>query len=233
MADEVDELYAASLDEFTSLRNDLAERTGDLELKLLKKPSVPAWAVNQLARRREVDLRRLLRAGEALEAGQKDAVLGGGQRAFERARADERDAVRRLRAAAAELLLAAGHPASDQTLERVVKTLHAGAATDEGRRALREGRLSEELEPQGFDALAALAGLPAPRKARERQTTPTAAAARRAAKARETAAEARREADAAASALEAAEREVERARKAAARAAEKAERLEARAREAE
>jgi hypothetical protein len=231
VADEIDELYAAPLDEFTALRNALAKRTGDAAIKQLKKPSVAAWAVNQLARRREVDLQRLLRAGDALEAAQKGAVRGGDQRPFERARTDERDAVRRLRSAAAELLRAAGHPASDQTLERLVKTLHAGAATDEGRRVLREGRLSEELEPQGFDALAALAGTSAPRRRpRAKTTEPTAAARRRAAAAREAADEARREADEAAAALEAAEREVERARKASDRAAEKAERLEAKAR---
>ena len=230
MSDEIDELYALPLAEFTAERNALAKRTGDAGIKALAKPSVAAWAVNQLARRREVDLRRLLRAGERLEAAQKDAVLGGDQRAFERARADERDAVRLLRAAAAELLSAAGHPASDQTLERVAKTLHAGAATEEGRGALRDGRLSEELEPQGFDALAAIAGAPAsPRRRQPKKKEATEAARRRAAEAREAADEARRDAGEAAAALAQAERDLERARRAAERAAEKADRLEARA----
>ena len=232
MADEVDELYALPLDEFTAARNALAKRTGDDSIKQLEKPSVAAWAVNQLARRREVDLRRLLRAGEALEAGQTEAVRGGDQQAFERARRDERDAVRRLRAAAADLLEHGGHPSSDQTLERVAKTLHAGAATDEGRQALRDGRLAEELEPQGFDALAALADSVTPRRKRPKQErAPSEAQRRRAEQAREAAAEARREADEAAAELDAAEREVERARKTAERAAAKAERLEAKARE--
>jgi len=239
MADEVDEvdgLYAAPLGEFIALRNALAKRTGDGEIKQLKKPTVPAWAVNQLARRREIDLQRLLRAAEALEAAQTEAVRGGDQKPFERARRDEREAVRRLRSAAAELLKEAGHPASDQTLERVAKTLRAGAATDEGRRALREGRLGEELEPPGFDALAALAGGAAPRRrtrAQQEPRRPSEAARRRAAKARGAAEDARREADEAAAALEAAERELERARRAAERAAEKADRLEAKARESE
>jgi hypothetical protein len=234
VADDLEELYAAPLDEFTALRNALAKRTGDARIKQLKKPSVAAWAVNQLARRREVDLRRLLRAGEALEATQKDVVRGGDQRAFERARADERDAVRRLRSAASELLQKGGHPASDQTLERVAKTLRAGAATEQGRRLLREGRLGEELESQGFDALASLAGGTSPgrRAPAKKERGPSEAARRRAAKAREAAAEARREADEAAAALAAAERELERARRAAERAAEKADRLEAKASEA-
>ena len=237
MADELDDLYAAPLEEFTALRNELAKRTGDAAIKQLKKPSVAAWAVNQLARRREVDLQRLLRAGEALEAAQKEAVRGGDQRPFERARSDERKAVRTLRSAAADLLRDGGHPASDQTLERVAKTLRAGAATDEGRRALREGRLSEELEPQGFDALAALAGSAPPRrkgrpkKEKEKQRGPSEAARRRTAQAREAAEHARREAEEAAAALAAAEREIARLRRDADRTAKKAERLEAKARE--
>ena len=65
MSDEIDRLYELPLEEFTAARNALAKETGDAALKQLKKPTVPAWAVNQLARRREVDMRRLLRAAKA------------------------------------------------------------------------------------------------------------------------------------------------------------------------
>jgi len=241
--DEVDRLYSLPLDEFTRERNELAKRLGDPAIRKLKKPSVAAWAVNQLARRREVDVRRLLRAGEQLEAAQAEAVRGGDQRAFATARRDERDAIRRLRNGAAELLREGGHPAADTTLERVARTLDAGAATEAGRTALREGRLTEELEPQGFDALAALAGsIPERRGGRARSAAtkgPTDAERRRARKAREEADAARATADEAKAQLEAAERtlreaerEVEKARRDASRAADRAERLEARARDA-
>ena len=86
VADEVDRLYKLPLEEFTAARNDLAKQLGDASVKQLKKPTVPAWTVNQLARTREVDVRRLLRAGEQLEQAQKQAVEGGDQQAFERAR---------------------------------------------------------------------------------------------------------------------------------------------------
>ncbi len=86
VADEVDRLYKLPLEEFTAARNELAKRLGDTSVKQLKKPTVPAWTVNQLARTREVDVRRLLRAGEQLEQAQKQAVEGGDQQAFERAR---------------------------------------------------------------------------------------------------------------------------------------------------
>ena len=232
MADEIDTLYALPLEEFTSARNELAKRLGDSEVKALKKPSVSAWAVNQLARTREVDLRRLLRAGEQLEKAQTEAVSGGNQGPFEKARREERDAVRKLRAEAADLLEAGGHPASDATLERVAKTLRAVAASEEGRAALRAGRLTEDVEPAGFDALAALAGSIRPRREAEApQKAPSQADRRRARKAREEADEARREADEAARALRDAERDLEKVRRAAERAADRADRLAARAKE--
>ncbi|HEV8688527.1 MAG TPA: hypothetical protein VGQ84_14690 [Gaiellaceae bacterium] len=226
MADDVDRLYELPLGDFTAARNALAKKLGTADVRKLKKPTVPAWAVNQLARRREVDMRRLLRAGEALESAQREAVAGGDQKAFENARRDEREAVRKLRSEAAALLGADGHPASDANLERIARTLHAGAATEEGRTALREGRLSEELEPRGFEAFAGVT--PAP--ARKRRTGERAPARPRAdgrlRKAREEATEARRAADEA-------ERMAEKARRAAERARERAERLAGRVTELE
>jgi hypothetical protein len=234
MADETDRLYELPLEAFTAARNALAKETGDASVKQLKKPTVPAWAVNQLARRREVDLRRLLRAGEKLEAAQKEALRGGSQSAFERARGDERDAVRRLRTAAAEVLREGGHPASDASLERIVQTLYAGAATEEGRAALRAGRLADDIEPQGFDAFAAMAGQIAPPQREPKQKVergPSAAEKRRAEKAREEADAAHAAADEAKGRLDAAERELAKLRREAERASEKAERAEAKARE--
>jgi hypothetical protein len=240
VADEVDQLYDLPLEEFTGARNELSKRLGDPEVKKLKKPSVSAWAVNQLARGREVDLRRLLRAGEQLEEAQKDAVRGGDQAPFEKARREERDAVRALRTAAGAVLRSGGHPASDATLERVARSLRAGAASEEGRRALREGRLTDDLEATGFEALAAVAGTPSSGRRRPagKAKTPSAADRRRARKAREEADEARRAANEAAGrlaeaerSLRNAERELERAGRAAETAADKAKRLEARAAE--
>ncbi len=227
MADEVDRLYKLPLEEFTAARNELAKRLGDASVKQLKKPTVPAWTVNQLAHTREVDIRRLLRAGEQLEQAQKKAVEGGDQKAFGRARDAERDALRRLRSQAADLLEAGGHPANDSTLERVASTLRAGSATEEGRALLREGRLSEELEPQGFGALAGVK--PAAPKDRKKKPPDTS----RARKAREDADTATAAAEAVAARAREAERELDELRRAAKRAAEKAERLRTKADELE
>ena len=158
MIDEESELatlYAIPLEQFTAARNDLAARLeaednkeAAVRVKRLKKPSVSAWAVNQLARTREIDLARLLKAGEALEEAQQ-AVLSGKPADFEKARKEEGAAVRVLRDAAREVLPSA----SAAILDRVAQTLRV-ASTAEGRARLKEGRLTEDLEPAGFEAFA-------------------------------------------------------------------------------
>jgi hypothetical protein len=98
--------------------------------------------------------------------------MSGETGGFESARRDEGAAIRRLREAAEQLLPSA----STGTLDRVAKTLTAAAASSEGRALLKQGRLAEDLEPPGFEALA---GLAAPRTARKR-AAPSPRATRRA-----------------------------------------------------
>lgn len=231
MADPVDELYALPLAQFTEARNALAKERRDPEIRRLKKPTVSAWAVNQLARRREVDMQRLIRAGERLEQAQRRVVRGGDQSAFAEARREEREAVRRLRAEAAEILRNGGHPATDATLERLAATLHAAAATKDGRRLLREGRLDEDLEPLGFGVFEGVTPRPARRPTGRAAATPK--VDERLEKARAELTSARADADAAAKAAQAAERAAEAARREADRAAERVARLEGRVRELE
>ena len=77
---ELDRLYALPLNEFTAARDEIAKRLrgeGEHELadevKALRKPTVSVWLVNRLAREREIDVKRLLRAGEALGKAQASA----------------------------------------------------------------------------------------------------------------------------------------------------------------
>ena len=46
--DLIDQLYQLPLDEFTAARNALAKSSGQASLKALEKPTLAAWAVNQL-----------------------------------------------------------------------------------------------------------------------------------------------------------------------------------------
>ena len=162
MADEesqLDDLYAAPLDQFVTVRNELADRlkkNGDeaaaARVAALKKPSVSAWTVNQLARSGSLDLQRLIKAGEALELAQSRAMSGEDSSGFEEARRDEAAAISLLRSAAKEVLGAA----SPAVLDRMVSTLRAGVATPEGRTLLKQGRLTEDLAPTGFGSFSGM-----------------------------------------------------------------------------
>jgi hypothetical protein len=151
----IERLYGLSLDDFVRERDALARelrKGGEREeadaVKALPKPSLAAWAVNQLARRHPDDVRRLVEAAEGLRSAH---VSGRGD--FAEAARAEQDAVRALVRAAGEVLREAGRPATDATLARVGQTLHAAAASEEARAHLERGALARELEPAGFGVL--------------------------------------------------------------------------------
>ena len=98
--EELDRLYALPLEEFTSGRDELAQRIrqeGDgalaAEIKKLRKPTLPAWVVNRLARQRALDMRRLLEAGEQLAGAQAKAIRAQSGDAFLEARRDQQHAL--------------------------------------------------------------------------------------------------------------------------------------------
>jgi hypothetical protein len=200
-------------------------------VKALRKPSLSTWATNQLTRTNELDVQRLLKAGEQLRATQLEADAPD---AFAEARAEERRAIDRLVQASAEILASAGHAAADATLNRVATNLRTAAVTDEGRTLLKRGRLTEDLEASGFEAFAGLT-LPAPRPRGERAAPAPAAEGRdparerRLAAARAKAEQAREEADELERRATAAERARDEAKRELARAEREAERLRARA----
>jgi len=154
---QIDQLYSAPLNEFVERRNELArslrkDGAGGAadEVKALRKPTLPAWTVNQLARREKMRLRGLLTAGERLRKAHQELLSGGSPEALQQGRDGERRAIAELTGAAEALLKEAGHPTSEATLERVSETLHA-AVVDEGLgRRVREGRLDKEQQATGF-----------------------------------------------------------------------------------
>ena len=225
---EGERLYGLPLDEFVRERDALARRlrkegrrTDADEVAKLAKPPVPAWAVNQLARRRSAEVARLLDTADALRRAQTG---GGGD--FAQAAADEREAVRALVDAAAEILRESGRPPTDATLSRVGKTLQAAAADEQARGDLERGVLADELEPSGFGGLfgslppaaAAPKPRPTPKRDRAREKEAVARARARAKELRQAAATAERKVADARRALERAEREAAQARERAERA---------------
>ncbi len=96
---EIDRLFALPLDEFTSSRNALARRLkgegeteGAEQVRSLAKPSVPAWTINQLARREKAMVKALLDAGARLRKAQERALAGSHSDALRTAQAEERQA---------------------------------------------------------------------------------------------------------------------------------------------
>jgi hypothetical protein len=169
--EEIDDLFALPLDEFTAARNELAKRLkreGDAEtaeaVRALPKPSVAAWTVNQLARRDPEAVRSLLNVAARLRSAQERSLKGervGDE--LRAAQAEERDVLRKLTRGAEAVLQSADRPASGTTLERVSSLLRAAAVAEPGRTSLREGRLSGDVELSGFDAFA---GVELPKRGR-------------------------------------------------------------------
>src|SRR5512133_3711747 len=160
---ETDRLYGLPLNEFVPARDELAKRRRDQGKRELaddgtglRKPPVAAWVANRLARECELDVQRLLNAGEALTTAQAEAASGDSPEAFAEARRDEQRALERLAAEARETIAREGIGAA--ALGRVLQTLRAASLTSDGRELLKRGRLSEELEPPGFEAISGLVG---------------------------------------------------------------------------
>jgi hypothetical protein len=225
-----DDLYGLPLDRFVAERNALAktlradgERDQAAEVAALRKPSVAAWAVNQLVRTQRGAVAELLQAGDALREAQQQVLEGRGDgRSLRAAVERERAAVDELTSTAGGLLSSEGQDLSQAVLDRVAETLRAAALDDDAREQVRAGRLERELRHVGLGGLAA-GDAPAPRDApapprRSKRDTETEGTERAAAKAR---ADARTEARAA---EREARRRVERATRAVAGARERRDR---------
>jgi hypothetical protein len=148
---EIDRLYAAPLDEFVPKRNELAKRLRDegeraaaMRVEDLRKPTTAAAVVNQLARSERMNVRALLTAGERLRAGQEKLLRGGSPAAVHKAADDERKALGALLSAARR------EGAAEPTLRKVEQTLRAAAIDEDAQALLKEGRLTQDLEPIGF-----------------------------------------------------------------------------------
>ncbi len=157
---EIDRLYGLPLEHFTQARNELAQRLRTSKEREsaeliggLRKPSISAWAINQLARRRADDVEALLAAGEELKAAQ----LEGGAAALRETGGRQRELVRALSRAALGLLEHGDRKPSPATSERIAATLRAASVEHEGRQLLRSGRLTDDVESTGFEALAGMA----------------------------------------------------------------------------
>ncbi len=155
---DADDLYGLALDRFVAERTTLAKglrkegrREEAGEVAALRKPSVAAWAVNQLVRTQRAAVLDLLAAGDALREAQSELLSGRGDGRALRAAADrERTAVDGLVQIARGLLSSEGVELSATVIDRVSETLHAAALDEDAREQVRYGRLERELRHAGL-----------------------------------------------------------------------------------
>lgn len=153
--DPLDHLFQLPIGDFVAARNALAKAARRAELKQLEKPSLAAWAVNQLHWHHRALLESLAAAATALRE-QHGRTLAGGRADVAGAEHTHRDALRTCLAAARELLAAGGHPATPATLDAIRDTLHAVPTPEVN------GRLTRALTRRGLEALTGLVVTPRP-----------------------------------------------------------------------
>jgi len=156
---EGDDLYALPLEEFTAARNARAKeltkagkRDEAAVVKALKKPSVSAWALNQVSRNHADEVDRFLDRVDELRAAQ-DRAMGGDASGLRHARTAHEEAQQEVADLATAELGQHGHGATTATRDRVLDTLRAAAVDDDARAVLRAGRLVEDLRATGLETL--------------------------------------------------------------------------------
>jgi hypothetical protein len=229
---EIDALFRLPLGEFTGARNALAARLKKegraLEaerVKALAKPPAPAWAVNQLYWQSPKEIGQLLAAGERVRKAQLGQLRNADLRGLLE---QKKQILAALVSRASAILGEAGLGASPDAMRRVAATLESLAVWGGADGAPKAGRLTADLDPPGFEILAAVLDGEKLEPAKVLQFR-TAKPAEDPAAAR---ARAREAVQAAEKALREARRDAERAEAAAAKANERAAAAEARYAEA-
>jgi len=176
LADIADELYALPADGFVPARDARAKQLradGRRDLArtvaALPRPTVAAWLLNQLSRRRTEAVEQLVDLGAQFRTAQ-DSLDGEQLRALTRQR---QQVVRAFSRQVAELGDELGRPVSSAVAEQVEETLRAAVADEAAGQALLSGRLTTALSYVGMGsgsvstAVAVPRTGPAVRKARE------------------------------------------------------------------
>jgi hypothetical protein len=148
---EIDQLYQLPLAEFTAARNTLAKTAGAdaAEVRKLAKPPIAAWAVNQLYWKHRDLYDALIEASNAVRKTHK-TILAGGRADLRESTKDHDAALDAALKATLAILQGAGHPPTDTTRQTVLTTLRALPTS------VPPGRLTETLQPGGFEMLQGL-----------------------------------------------------------------------------
>lgn len=153
----IDDLYALPLERFVAERDALVKelrrdgrRDESIRVAGLAKPSVAAWAVNQVVRTQARAARTLWDAGDEVLDAQARVVAGEATGADLRAAVErERAALAPLTDAARGLVTATGRFLADPNVQAVTETLHAAAVDAEARAVVAAGRAIRPLQLTG------------------------------------------------------------------------------------
>lgn len=175
--ERIADLYGLAPEDFVDARNALAkelraqgERDAATEVSRLRRPTVAAWALNQVARRHPDAVAEIGEVGDELRRAQRRALSGVGADELRQAGARRRKVVERVASRADDALRDAGRTVTATVHQQVTETLEAATASEEVADALLRGQLERELSPDtGFGDIGALTLVPE-RPARPRTT---------------------------------------------------------------
>ena len=158
---DIDALFRLPLDRYTTARNALAAAlkvaghpADAAAVRALPKPSLSAWTVNQLFWRHRAAFNRLMTAGTRLRSAHA-SKLAGEKSGLRAASAVHAAALGKLKDLTASVLQGAGHIPTPALTRRISTTLEALASLKPGSRG-PDGRLTRDVDPSGFEALAML-----------------------------------------------------------------------------
>jgi hypothetical protein len=157
LEDDLDALYRLPLAEFIGGRKTLAARlkqdgqANEAErVKLLAKPPISAWTVNQLYWKHREPFEWLLATGQRFRKAQTSGKVTDMRNALDA----RREALAQLSELATTLLRDAGHNPSLDTIRRITTTLEAMSAYASLPDGASPGRLTKDIDPPGFESLA-------------------------------------------------------------------------------
>lgn len=153
--DPIDALFKLPLTEFIGARKKLAgqlKKYGNADeaerVKTLPKPSVSAWAVNQLFWTQREAFDELLATGQRFRKAQTSGKMVNMREALDA----RREALSHLSDLATGILRHADHNPSLDTLRRITTTLEALSSYESLSNGPTPGQLTQDIDPPGFDS---------------------------------------------------------------------------------
>jgi hypothetical protein len=161
--DDIDALFQLPLADFIAARKELSARlkkqgsANDWErVKLLAKPSVSAWTVNQLYWQQRDEFEALLATGQRFRKAQTSGKVADMRAAL----AARSAALSRLENLATSLLHDAGHNPTPDMIRRITTTLEAVSAYHVLPDGSSPGRMTKDVDPPGFETLSSFVAAP-------------------------------------------------------------------------